>query len=64
MCTFNEYIFEIEQGMQRHNLEHHELTRNFCFLFTECTYDQADYYLAKTSYNLAVAIENYHFELC
>ncbi|KAJ3306869.1 hypothetical protein HDV03_003906 [Kappamyces sp. JEL0829] len=55
--TFKEYIFEVEQ-------EHHELTKNFCYLFTDVCYDQADFYLAKSGYNLAVAIENYHFDIC
>ncbi|KAJ3345067.1 hypothetical protein HDU91_007477 [Kappamyces sp. JEL0680] len=44
--------------------EHHELTKNFCYLFTDVCYDQADFYLAKSGYNLAVAIENYHFDIC
>jgi L-ribulose-5-phosphate 3-epimerase UlaE len=41
-----------------------ELVKNFCFLFNEISFDQADFLLAKATYNLALAVENYQYEIC
>ena len=44
--------------------DHWELIKNFCSLFPELSFDQADFHLGKANYNLALAVENYHYELC
>lgn len=41
-----------------------ELVKNFCFLFNEVSFDQADFLLGKSRYNLALAVENYQYEIC
>ncbi|KAJ3319888.1 hypothetical protein HDV06_005864 [Boothiomyces sp. JEL0866] len=55
--TFNEFIFESEQ-------ERFELCRNFCLLFNDLTIEEAEFYLSKSGFNLAMAVENYQFEIC
>jgi hypothetical protein len=54
--TFHEYIYESDQ-------EHIELIKNLCLFYPDLDCDQADYYLGRCDYNLAIAVEQYQFDL-
>ncbi|KAI8898501.1 hypothetical protein BC833DRAFT_657757 [Globomyces pollinis-pini] len=54
--TFREFILEGDQ-------ETYELCLNFQLLFRGTSLDDAEMQLAKSNYNLALAVENYHFDI-
>lgn len=55
--TFQEFVFDAEQ-------EQYEICLNFCLIFPFLGIDEADFYLCRYNYNLALAIENYQFDIC